>query len=218
MDIIKKDVEEEVQISPRTGKPIKKKYAPINKRHSDRKLEIKPLNKDCYDLDDGDNTKFMQVQIALYNMPRIDMENVEEVQNRLNEYFALYAKFDMKPTVAGMAIALNGMNKRTLWAIANDAPTGGAGYKSALPRNVSLTIKKAYFLLENLWETYMVSGKINPVVGIFLAKNNYGYQDKTEYVVTPNQKNDSDYSADEIRERYIVSDSPKRLSTEKSDS
>ena len=31
----------------------------------------------------------------------------------------------------------------------------------------------------------MSSGKINPVTGIFLAKNNFGYQDKQEYVLEP---------------------------------
>lgn len=74
-----------------------------------------------------------------------------------------------------------------------------------------------YFLLENLWENYMQSGKVNPIAGIFLGKNNYGYQDKTEYVLTPNQQNDNDYSADEIRERYIASDQQKRLSASNSD-
>ena len=62
----------------------------------------------------------------------------------------------------------------------------------------------------------MQSGKVNPVAGIFLGKNNYGYQDKTEYVLTPNQQNDNDYSADEIRERYIASDQQKRLSASNS--
>jgi hypothetical protein len=61
--------------------------------------------------------------------------------------------------------------------------------------------------MEILWENYMQNGKINPVSGIFLGKNNFGYQDKTEYVVTPNVHNDSDYSADDIRARYLT-DSP----------
>ena len=65
--------------------------------------------------------------------------------------------------------------------------------------------------MENLWETYMSSGKINPVSGIFLGKNNYGYQDKTEYVLTPNQQSDNDYDADSIRERYIAADQQKKL-------
>ena len=63
-----------------------------------------------------------------------------------------------------------------------------------------------------LWENYMQNGKVNPVAGIFLGKNNYGYQDTTEYVLTPNQQNDSDYDADEIRDRYIAADQQKRLS------
>lgn len=163
-------------------------------------------------LQEGDNAKFLSVQMALFQMENIDMENVEEVQKRLSEYFALYASQDMKPTVAGMAIALNGMSRRTLWAIVNDAPTGSSGYKTALPSEVARTIKKAYFLLENLWESYMNSGKVNPVAGIFLGKNNYGYQDKTEYVLTPNTNQDENYSADDIRERYIAAEQ-KRLST-----
>lgn len=68
-------------------------------------------------LDDGDNSKFMKVNIALFNMEEIDLHEVDEVTARLNDYFKLYAENDMKPTVAGMAMAL-GMNRRTLWAIA----------------------------------------------------------------------------------------------------
>lgn len=191
-------------------KPIKKKGKPRGGNNW-----LKPEN--MLSLEEGDNTRFMTVQMALLNMPEIDMENVEEVQARLNEYFALYAQYDMKPTVAGMAIALNGMSRQQLWAIVHNAPTGGAGYKAALPPSIADLIKKAYFLLENLWETYMNSGKVNPVAGIFLGKNNYGYQDKTEYVLTPNQQSDSDYSADEIRERYIAADQQKRLEQGNSD-
>lgn len=191
-------------------KPVKKKGKPRGGNNW-----LKPEN--MLSLEEGDNTRFMTVQMALLNMPEIDMENVEEVQARLNEYFALYAQYDMKPTVAGMAIALNGMSRQQLWAIVHNAPTGGAGYKAALPPSIADLIKKAYFLLENLWETYMNSGKVNPVAGIFLGKNNYGYQDKTEYVLTPNQQSDSDYSADEIRERYIAADQQKRLEQGNSD-
>ena len=209
--------EENVEISPRTGKPIEKKYAPkTKKKPRGGNNWLKPEN--MLELENGDNTKFLTVQMALLNMSDIDMNDVEQVQARLNEYFALYAQYDMKPTVAGMAIALNGMSRRTLWAIVNDAPTGSTGYKSALPSEVTLSIKKAYFLLENLWESYMNSGKVNPVAGIFLGKNNYGYQDKTEYVLTPNTNQDNDYNADEIRERYIAADQQKRLEQGSDDS
>ena len=61
--------------------------------------------------------------------------------------------------------------------------------------------------MENLWESYMNSGKINPVSGIFLGKNNFGYQDKTEYVVTPNTQHDY-YDPEDIRRRYLTDSVP----------
>lgn len=164
-------------------------------------------------LEPGDNAKFLNINLELMNMPSIDMENAEEVQKRLSEYFELYGRYDVKPTVVGMAIALNGHSRQWLWAVTHDAPLGGRGNEPTLPPDVTNTIKKAYFLLESLWENYMNSGKVNPVAGIFLGKNNYGYQDKTEYVLTPNQQTDNDYNADEIRERYIAADQQHRLTT-----
>lgn len=155
-----------------------------------------------YDLEPGDNTKFLQLNMELFNMPNIDLHDEEAVAKRLDEYFALYAKYDTKPTVAGMAMAL-GMNRKTLWGITHDAPIGGRGNYSTLPQNVTHVIKKAYILLENLWENYATNGKINPVTAIFLGKNNFGYQDKTEYVVTPNVQQDN-YDPDSIRQRYLI--------------
>lgn len=153
----------------------------------------------------GDNTMYLHQSLELMNLPTIDLHDVVAVQERINEFFNIMAKYDTKPTVAGMAMAL-GMDRRTLWAIRNDQPTGGAGYKSALPPEVADLIKKSYLLMENLWENYMQNGKINPVSGIFLGKNNFGYQDKTEYVVTPNVQQDN-YDPDSIRQRYLIDSS-----------
>lgn len=157
-----------------------------------------------YDLEPGDNTMYLQQSLELMNLPTIDLHDVVAVQERINEFFNIMAKYDTKPTVAGMAMAL-GMDRRRLWAIRNDQPTGGSGYGSALPPEVADSIKKAYILMENLWENYMQNGKINPVTGIFLGKNNYGYQDTVEHVLTPNRPPES-YSEAEIRARYEIPD------------
>lgn len=157
-----------------------------------------------YDLLPGDNAKITGISLKLFNMPNIDMDDVEAVAQRLSEYFGVYAEADLKPTVAGMAIALNGHSRQWLWALVHDKQTGSAGYQAALRREVADLIKKAYFLMETQWEVYMNSGKVNPVAGIFLGKNNFGYQDKTEYVLTPNQQSDNDYDADSIRQRYLI--------------
>ena len=151
-------------------------------------------------VDAGDNTRFLMVNIELMNMTDIDIRDPEAVQQRINEYFKLYAEYDMKPTVAGLGMAL-GLDRRRLWEIKTGNHTSST---PKLPPEVEDSIKKAYKLMENLWESYMNSGKINPVSGIFLGKNNFGYQDKTEYVLTPNAKHDSDYDADDIRKRYLT--------------
>lgn len=151
-------------------------------------------------VEDGDNTKYLMANVELMNMEDIDIKDPVEVKQRINDYFKLYATYDMKPTVAGLGMAL-GLDRRRLWEIKTGNYTTST---PKLPSEVEDSIKKAYKLMENLWETYMNSGKINPVSGIFLGKNNFGYQDKTEYVLTPNQKQESDYDADEISKRYLI--------------
>lgn len=151
----------------------------------------------------GDNTRIVQTSMKFFDMPRVDLKNPEAVRERLAEYFKIYGEADLKPTVAGMAMAL-GVNRRILWAIANDQPTGGNGYKLNLPPESTDLVKKAYEMLEMSMEAYANAGKINPVMAIFMLKNHWNYQDKTEYVLTPNQKQESDYDADEISKRYLT--------------
>ena len=156
----------------------------------------------------GDNTKIVLTNMKFFTMPPIDLHDPNAVQERLCEYFQIYGDADMKPTVAGMGMAL-GLDRRRLWEIKTGNHVNVGGYKDLPSETVDL-IKKAYEILETSMEAYANAGKINPVMAIFMMKNHFGYQDKTEYVLTPNQKQESDYDADEISKRYLtdsVSDS-----------
>ena len=150
-------------------------------------------------LEEGDNTKYLMLGAKLFNLPSINLKDPEQVNTRLNEFFAIHAEADMKPTVSGMGMAL-GLDRRRLWEIKSDV----ADRNQDLPTLTRDYIKKAYAYMEILWENYMQNGKINPVSGIFLGKNNFGYQDKQEMVLTPNSHNDSDYNAEDIKKRYIT--------------
>jgi hypothetical protein len=136
------------------------------------------------DLPPGENNKYTTFALAIMQLPKIDIKNPEQLATRLTDYFQLCADHDMKPAVAAMALSL-GMDRRRLWEIKTDQP--GAAINNSMPQECKDIIKMAYDSLEVLWEGYMANGKINPVSGIFLGKNNFGYQDKQEYVVTPNQ-------------------------------
>jgi hypothetical protein len=60
-------------------------------------------------------------------------------------------------------------------------------------------ISLAYDFLEQLWETNMVQGKINPVTGIFLGKNLFAYKDNVDYTITPGQ---AESNTEDIMRRY----------------
>ena len=149
----------------------------------------------------GDNTRIVQVNMQFFDMPRVDLRDPDAVHERLSEYFKIYGEADLKPTVAGMAMCL-GVDRRRLWDIKTGNYVNVGGYKDLPPETVDL-VKKAYDILEMTMENYANAGKINPVMAIFMLKNHWGYQDKTEYVLTPNQQQASDYDAEDIRKRYL---------------
>lgn len=134
------------------------------------------------ELPEGDNNKYTTFALAIMNMEKIDFRDPVQLKNRVVEYFQLCADQDMKPSVAAAALAI-GLDRRRMWEIRS----GNFCRVTGIPQECKDIINGVYDSLEVLWEGYMLNGKINPVSGIFLGKNNFGYQDKQEYVVTPNQ-------------------------------
>lgn len=140
---------------------------------------VAPPTKGAYaltNIEPGDNSRYLAHALAVRNMPVIDTSDPVQVERRIEEYMTLCAQFDMKPTVKGFCNALR-ISRNTLFEWRRGKFRGDTHQAVVL---------RAYDLLEELWENYMQNGKINPVSGIFLGKNNFGYQDKQEYVVTPN--------------------------------
>lgn len=142
----------------------------------------------------GDNSRYLRHAMAGLDLPPIDISDDKQVAERLDWYFNHCIEDDMKPTVTGMANCL-GIDKTTLWSWR----TGECRAKTHSP-----LIKKAYKLLEELWESYMLNGKVNPASGIFLGRNHWGYQDKVEVVVGKSEDSDSKLSMEDMAARYMV--------------
>lgn len=145
-----------------------------------------PLN-----VEPGDNSRYLTHSLMVQAMPPIDTTDPEQVRSRIREYFTLCAEHEMKPTVTGFRMALR-VPKTTLWEWKQGS------YRAGTHQAIIL---EAYDMLEALWEDYMMNGKINPVSGIFLGKNHFGYTDKQEYVVTPNTEY-REVDAKVIEEKY----------------
>lgn len=141
----------------------------------------------------GVNTKYVRHSMEIANLEQIDLKNVEQVKDRTMKYFSICENNDMKPSVAGLALAL-GIDRRTLWKIRTEQ----TGYSS----DVIDTLKRAVQIINAMMEDYMQNGKINPVSGIFLMKNNMDYTDKQEVVVTPNNPLGDQTDMRQLEEKY----------------
>lgn len=147
------------------------------------------------ELPEGDNNKYTTFALEIMKFPKIDVCDPVQLRSRVIEYFQLCADHDMKPGVAAVGLAI-GLDRRRLWEIRS-----GSSRNASIPQECKDIINNVYDSLEVLWEGYMTNGKINPVSGIFLGKNHFGYQDKQEYVVTPNTLS-QDTPVDVIEAKY----------------
>ena len=144
----------------------------------------------------GDNRKYILHSLRLADLGKVDLTSTEEVAQRITTYFEICAEDDMKPSVAGLALAMD-IDRRYLWEIRE-------GKKGKNPA-VADTLKKAMKILDLQMVDYMQNGKINPVSGIFLMKNNFGYADKQEVILTPNSPLGDTKDTKELEERYLDS-------------
>ena len=131
----------------------------------DRQIQVEP----------GDNARYLTHAMMIRNMSPVNKNDAKAVEDRITWYLNHCIDFDMKPTVKGFCNAL-GVARQTLlnWR------TGA--YRAGTHEEI---IVRAYDLLEEMWENYMMNGKVNPMAGLFLGCNNFGYKDVKQLNVTP---------------------------------
>lgn len=140
----------------------------------------------------GDNAKYLQNAMEIYNLPKIDTKDVAQVEERIDWYFEHCIDRDRKPSVQGLSNAL-GISRKTFYRWS----TGESRQETHCP-----TIEKANGVLAELWEDYMLNGKINPASGIFIGKNHFGYVDNVEITVEPKQTVIEPIKQDELMDIY----------------
>lgn len=154
------------------------------------------LGDGMYNFKGGEITQLMRQAIEIKEWPPIDLDSDEAVDDRINQYWMYCAEHDARPMVSGIALAL-GIDRGTLHAWKNGLRRGGPGSSRV---NI---IKKAYSILEFMWEQYMTTGKINPASGCFIGKNNFGYVDEMKLEVTPNTGLAQERTPEEIEQKVL---------------
>lgn len=149
----------------------------------------------------GNKAKITDIQTYLMfalqsrKLPRVDTSDPMQIAERIDDYFQRCLDMKLKPTKTGLINSL-GISTST-WANWQNGRSGS--------RAVQNLVASANGVLEEMWEQYMLNGKVNPVAGIFIGNNQFGYQQKTTMVV---QNNPLGELPDE---REIIENLPKRL-------
>ena len=125
---------------------------------------------------------------------RIDTSVPEEIEDRVDQYLTYCIEHNMKPTVESMSLAF-GIDRTTLWRWKE-------GHMEEMPEASVQAVRDGYNLMNEILAQCLVDGAINPVAAFFLLKNNHGYRDQTDVVVTANNPYDAANTSD-VRNKYI---------------
>lgn len=108
----------------------------------------------------------LSTQVANYSELRQlpDVKTPEEIKDRINFFFDWCSRKQVRPTVSLMCLALH-KSRQALWELQQRG-----GIKGQI-------IDDAKRQLEAMLETWLLTGKTNPVSGIFLLKSQFAYKD-----------------------------------------
>lgn len=110
----------------------------------------------------------------LRELPKVNSNDPEELENRIQHFFAWCVEKQLRPGVELLALAL-GTTRQSLW---NWEHEGGARGE---------IIGRAKQVLAALLEQWSLCGKLNPVTSCFLFKNHWNYKD--QFSITTAQPN-----------------------------
>ena len=141
---------------------------------------------------------------VIYDLPRVDIESDQAVEERISFYFDYCSQEGLKPTVSGLALAL-GISPSTIWDWENGRRRGDVSSSRAE------IIKKAKNYIEFILDDAAMDNKIHPSTWIFYGKNYFGRKDTQEIEVRAQQPLE-EIPLDEIQER--VKKIPKNLTVD----
>ena len=144
----------------------------------------------------GENARYIAhlFEVAHLEPGHVDFANAEQTEKIVGMYFQCCIKNNMRPSLPELAVAFHTTKPNLqMWL-------SGESFKEAIESREILTT--AYAILNAQLELYLQNGRISPQAGAFLLKNNFGYEDKTEQVITP--KVQQPVSPEELEKKYLA--------------
>lgn len=139
-------------------------------------------------------SKLLDEVLTEYHREKVRSD--EELAERLDDYFRRCAETGQIPTIEEMSLS-TGYTDTILsnWE---------SGRELGFSKMTAQLVKKAKALVKSFDAKMVIAGKLNFLAYCFRAKNYYGMTDKQEYVLTPNTRSEEEFSAEDIRQRYMI--------------
>ena len=167
-----------------------------------KKTKEELLPKDPKYVEPDGNAKSVYITTELATWEKPDLTDPKAVTDRIVKYFNFMASTDCRPLVSGLAQAL-GINRHQLREIAQNIQ-GTPGIRKVNAQTQEI-IEDAYQMLEVAFEYNFTHGKINPVTGIWISRNHYGYTEKKEVEVVHKDPLGNTVDREALEQRYLDS-------------
>jgi len=147
------------------------------------------------ELASGDTTKFLAHSLKMWDLDKLDFNYPDLVESRVRWYFELCVEDDTKPSMEGLAMAL-GISRNRLINFASDR-------KISANKESMEIVGRSIQMLNAMMTDFMMNNKVQPLTGIFLMKNNFGYSDKTDVQVAPKNLLGEGKTNEELQKKYL---------------
>lgn len=168
-------------------------------------MNIRPQQKNNFknyksivDIGEGRNRQYILHSLKLASYDRVNFNKTAEVRDRIMQYFTECCEEDMRPSVAGLALCL-GCSRDYVYALAN-----GELRAKTTPGLQQLMIQ-AIQILDTQMMDYMQHNDINPIAGIFIMKNNFGYRDEKNISITNTPEITESKDKKSLEQKYLQS-------------
>ena len=137
------------------------------------------------------------------SMGLVDLGDPMAVAQRIQDWLTLCDKDNVRPLVSDLALAVE-MSRTVLHRTIQGENETCNGYKIN-PKTRDI-LAQSYAFLEAQIELNLTEEKASPVKWIFYLKNNFGWADQRETVITRKDESEKSVSAKDIIAKYTNTD------------
>ena len=136
------------------------------------------------------NATYLYHSARIAEMPRCNLMSATEISERSLEYFKACSDDGVRPSLTGLALSL-GTTVKGFQSLFNDR---------RMPEECLNALGKAAAKVEDVTISLMLDTRIQPVTGLFILKNHFGYKDTSDVNINSIRK--SGDTPQEIAEKY----------------